>query len=463
MNDPDAQAFEPADTLPDEFPPQAGEALVLVVAAALVGGLTGLVGAGFLFFLEKGTGFRNGLIAAMAAWPPGTGWLAISCLVAGASALAAWMVSCFSPTAGGSGVPYVERILRGREQPRHGWVLPVKVVGGLVALSSGLVLGREGPMVQMGAVIGEKLGRLFPKMRGAWKPLMAAGAGAGLATAFNAPVGGTIFILEEVLRKTTPTAFILAAAATTAATYIQRGLFHASQDYTVPAIPESPAGAIWLFLIFGVVAGFIGTGYNRLLLWLVSLSERLRGIPVAARAAAVGFAIGGIAWFLPAWVGGGDTITQNVLNGRFQAGIFLGMLAVRFFIGPLSYAAGTPGGLFAPIIALGALFGAAAGCAQQAIVPELVPSPIAFAVAGMAAFFTATIRAPITGIVICMEMTGCYSLFFPLLATCLGAYLVPTLLKNVPIYDALAAPRNGTADEGTNPSAGCSKESGATS
>ena len=443
MNDPDAPIPKPADVdfLPDEFPPDAGTALLLVAGAALVGGITGILGVGFLFFLGEGTKLRNELIVTLAGWPLGTGWLLISCTVAGASALAAWMVHDFSPTAGGSGVPYVEKILRGREQPRHGWVLPVKFFGGLIALSSGLVLGREGPLVQMGSVIGEKLGRLFPQMRNAWKPLMAAGAGAGLATAFNAPVGGTVFILEEVLRKVTPLAFVLAATATTTAITVQRGIFHMKQDYAAPAMPDIPTSAIWLFFLFGAVIGFFGAGYNRLLMALVTLAERLRSIPGVVRAAVIGFVIGSIAWFLPGWVGGGDTITQSVLNGRFQIGLFLGIAAVRFFIGPISYAAGTPGGLFAPVIALGALFGAAAGCAQQIVAPELVISPVAFAVAGMAAFFTATIRAPITGIVICMEMTGSYTLFFPLLATCLGAYLVPTLMKNLPIYDALSAPR----------------------
>lgn len=450
MNDPDAPIPRPEDVdfLPDEFPPQAGAAILLVAGAALVGLLTGLLGVGFLYLLDAGTSLRNGLIAALADWPAGTGWLLVSCLTAGAASLAASMVKHFSPTAGGSGVPYVEKILRTCERPRHARVLPVKFFGGLIALSSGLVLGREGPMVQMGAVVGEKLGRLFPGMRNAWKPLMAAGAGAGLATAFNAPAGGTIFILEEVLRKVTPLAFVLAAAATTAATCVQRGVFHMAQDYTVPAMPEIPVGAIGLFLVFGSVIGLLGAGYNRLLLSLLSLAQRLRSVPAAARAAAIGFVIGSIAWFLPAWVGGGDAITQNVLGGHFQIGLFIGIAALRFVIGPLSYAAGTPGGLFAPIIALGALLGAAAGCALQFVLPELVPSPVAFAVAGMAAFFTATIRAPITGIVICMEMTGCYSLLFPLLATCLAAYLVPTLFKNVPIYDALAAPRNITRPDG---------------
>jgi len=447
MSDPGEPPAEESevDFLPDDFPPQLGPSLLLVAGAALTGLLIGLIGVGFLYLLNAGTALRNGLAAAMAGWPPGTGLLVFSCLAAGAAGLAGWMVGRFAPTAGGSGVPYVEKILRGHQQPHHVRVLPVKFIGGLIALSSGLVLGREGPMVQMGAVVGEKLGRWFPVMRNAWKPLMAAGAGAGLATAFNAPAGGTIFILEEVLRKVTPVAFTLAATAAIAATYVQRALFHMGQDYTVAVTPESPAGAVWLFLLFGAVIGLFGTIYNRLLLWLVDLARQMRKVPVALRAASIGLLVGCIGWFLPEWVGGGDAITQSVLSGPIPVGLFLGIAAIRFFIGPLSYAAGTPGGLFAPIIALGALIGAAAGSLQQIVFPELVPSPAAFAVAGMAAFFTATIRAPITGIVICLEMTGCYSLFFPMLATCLGAYLVPTLMKNVPIYDALAVPHDAPA------------------
>jgi CIC family chloride channel protein len=109
-------------------------------------------------------------------------------------------------------------------------------------------------------------------------------------------------------------------------------------------------------------------------------------------------------------------------------------------MGPLSYAAGTPGGLFAPVVALGALLGAAAGLGLHSFAPGIIPSPLAFAVAGMAAFFTASIRAPLTGIVICLEMTGCYELFLPMLAACTGSYLAASLLRSEPIYDALAKP-----------------------
>ena len=170
----------------------------------------------------------------------------------------------------------------------------------------------------------------------------------------------------------------------------------------------------------------------------MAFSGSLKNLPSALKAAVIGFLMGTVAWFAPSWVGGGDEITQSILASRSDVWLLLGLATFRFFLGPLSYSAGTPGGLFAPIIALGAIVGSASGTLAHTVVPELVPSPLAFAIAGMAAFFTATIRAPLTGIVICLEMTGCYSLFFPMLATCLGAYLIPTILKDYPIYDALA-------------------------
>ena len=427
--------------LPEEFPRNLVHSLALVGGAALVGILTALLGVTFLNLLSHGNALRQALVAQLQDWPPGTG---LAILMLGTSACAvfgAFLVRRFSPNAAGSGVPYVERILRGTEAPDHSFVLPVKFLGGLVALASGLVLGREGPLVQMGAVVGERIGRLFRFMPNAWKPLMTAGAGAGLGTAFNAPVGGTLFILEEVLRKITPIGFVLAATAASCAALVQRGLFGMGQDFHVSeSISAGPATTLPLYFSFGLAVGFLGVAYNRYLLSLVSKKSPAQKIPAIPRALIIGLIVGAVAWFLPLDVSGGDDVTQHVLAGQGGIIILLTIALARFVLGPLSYIAGTPGGLFAPIVTLGALVGAASGAALHAAAPSMVPSPTTFAVAGMAAFFTASIRAPLTGIVICLEMTSCFSLFLPMLATCLGAYLIPTLLRDEPIYDALAKP-----------------------
>ena len=426
--------------MPEEFPDRLRDSLVLVCGAALVGALTGFLGVAFLKLLELGNTWRIALTESLHDWPAGTGLAALALGTGVCASVAAWMVSRFSPNAAGSGIPYVEKILRGPGEPDHSRVLSVKFFGGLLALSAGMVLGREGPMVQMGAVIGERVGRLFKKIDNVWKPLMAAGAGAGVGSAFNAPVGGTLFILEEVLRKITPIGFVLAATAAVSAAYVQRGIFGMGLDFQMEDAAAGPISNLWLYLIFGAVVGALGVFYNRLLLGLVSPKSPLMKISAPRRAFGIGIVVGLVAWFLPNDAGGGDPLTQEVLEGYGSVGLLLAIALARFLMGPLSYAAGTPGGLFAPVVALGALLGGASGMVLNSIAPDLVPSPTAFAVAGMSAFFTASIRAPLTGIVICLEMTGCFDLFLPMLATCAGAYLVATLLRSEPIYDALAKP-----------------------
>jgi CIC family chloride channel protein len=203
-----------------------------------------------------------------------------------------------------------------------------------------------------------------------------------------------------------------------------------------------------VYLALGAALGLAGALYNKILLVLVSARNPLQKISAPPRALLIGGIVGAVAWFLPNDATGGDSLTQQVLQGYGTAGLLLTIAIARFFMGPLSYAAGTPGGLFAPVVALGALLGAAFGQSLHALWPDLAPSPAAFAVAGMAAFFSATIRAPLTGIVICLEMTGCYGLFLPMLATCLGAYLVPTLLRIEPIYDALSLKSKGSLSRG---------------
>jgi CIC family chloride channel protein len=253
-------------------------------------------------------------------------------------------------------------------------------------------------------------------------------------------VGGTLFILEEVLRKVTPIGFVLAAAAAISSAFIQRGIFGMGMDFRVTHVTAGPTANHGIYLIFGVALGGLGVFYNRLLLGLASTGNPLQKIPSPLRAFGIGAVVGLVAWFLPNDAGGGDPLTQQVLQGYGSISLLLTIALARFFLGPLSYAAGTPGGLFAPVVALGALLGAAAGISLHEFSPELVPSPLGFAVAGMAGFFTASIRAPLTGIVICLEMTGCFELFLPMLAASTGAYLTATLLRSEPIYDALAKP-----------------------
>jgi CIC family chloride channel protein len=181
----------------------------------------------------------------------------------------------------------------------------------------------------------------------------------------------------------------------------------------------------------------LGIAYNRAILGTLAVADRLHRWPVELRAALVGAAIALLAWFAPGMVGGGDAITQRMLSGTETVAMLSVVFLLRFGLGPLSYAAGTPGGLFAPILVLGSQSGLLVGILCHQWFPALVPHPTALAIVGMAAFFTAVVRAPVTGIILVTEMTASFTLLLPMLSACFAAMLVPNLLRSAPIYDSL--------------------------
>ena len=180
-----------------------GNLLALALLALVVGAAAGFVGAVFRLALEKADRLRDALIA----WAHGeqlAGFLIVVVASTAATLVAAWLVRRYSPYASGSGVPYVEAVLNGELPEAPFRIIPVKFVGGVLAIGSGLALGREGPSVQMGAAMAHLIGKLFGRNWPDCRVLLAAGAGAGLATAFNAPIAGAIFVLEELVRRFEP-------------------------------------------------------------------------------------------------------------------------------------------------------------------------------------------------------------------------------------------------------------------
>jgi CIC family chloride channel protein len=192
-----------------------------------------------------------------------------------------------------------------------------------------------------------------------------------------------------------------------------------------------------LFFVLGIVAGLIGVAYNYALLNTIEFAQGLARWPTELRAALVGATVGVVAWFAPALVGGGDPITQRLLLGVGTMSLLPLIFLIRFGLGALSYTAETPGGLFAPILVLGAQVGLYFGLICQLAFPSLNIEPVAFAVVGMAAFFTGVVRAPLTGILLVCEMTGNITMILPMLGACFLAMLLPTLLGSTPIYESL--------------------------
>jgi CIC family chloride channel protein len=413
-----------------------GNLLVLVLLALVVGAAAGLVGAILRLTLEQADRLRDALIA----WAQGeklAGFLFVVGTCAAATLVAAWLVRRFSPHASGSGIPHVEAVLNEEipQAPVH--LIWVKFCGGVLAIGSGLALGREGPSVQMGASVAHFVGKVCRREWPDCRVLIAAGAGAGLATAFNAPIAGAVFVLEELVRRFELRIAVAALGASATGIAVARVFLGDAPDFHVDALVYARAEATPLFFVLGAVAGLAAIAYNRAILETIAAAERLGRLPVELRAGLIGAAVGTLAWFAPGVVGGGDAITQRSLVGAEMLSVLPLIFLLRFALGTVSYAAGTPGGLFAPILALGAQLGLFLGLLCRLALPDLDIQAEGFAVVGMAAFFTGVVRAPLTGIVLVTEMTANVTMLLPMLVACFAAMLVPTLLRNAPIYESL--------------------------
>ncbi len=422
------------------------ELLTLASLAIVAGAATGVLVSIFRLTLALASDGRATLIA-QAHRLHVAGFLLVVVGCAAAVTVAAWLVRRFSVYASGSGVPEVEaalvRVLPPAPLRR---ILLIKFVGGVLSIGSGMALGPEGPGVQMGAVSARLIGTVF---RRAWvdvHALIAAGAGAGIAVAFNAPIAGAIFVLEELVRRFEVRIAIAGLGASSAAVLVShlflgdQPYFHVALSTHVSTVAPSPyaAAASWLlYLGLGAVVGIAAAFYNWVIIAALALSKRLGKWPIEAKAAIIGATVGVVGWFAPELIGAGNTIAQRIFAGAALAGEIPIALAVRFFLGPASYAARTPGGLFAPLLVLGAVMGFLVGSVCHAVFPGLPIDPQACAVVGMAAFFTGVVRAPVTGIVLVIEMTVAVTTLLPMLVACFAAMLAAYLLQSPPIYDSL--------------------------
>ncbi len=402
----------------------------------LVGLIAGLVAVAFREALAAADSFRDGLIA----YVHGHGLWAFPLppiLAAAGGAVAVYLVRHFAPEAAGSGIPHVKAVLHGLRTMVWHRVLVVKFVGGVAGIGAGLALGREGPTIQMGSAVGQMVGGWFSCTPRERRTLIAAGAGAGLAAAFNAPLAGLVFVLEEVQRDFSPGVFAATLIASGVADITTRLLTGQLPVFHVQTDPIPPLSLLPFALLLGAVAGLLGIAFNRGLLRSLDLFERLRQWPAWMTGGLVGLLVGAVALFAPIAVGGGNRLVESMLGGELSLLALASFFVLRFGLTMLSYGCGAPGGIFAPLLVLGAEIGLAIGAVAGQLLPGVVSRPHLFAVVGMAAYFTAIVRAPLTGIVLMVEMTGNYSLVLPLLVACLTAYGVADFLGDRPVYEAL--------------------------
>jgi chloride channel protein, CIC family len=410
--------------------------LLLAVLSVVVGSIAGVVGAAFRLCLLRADALRNSI----SGWAHGYGVLGFLLVFGGtalAVALAAWMVARFSLQSSGSGIPQIENELKKEWSGDPARIAPIKFFGGILAMGSGLALGREGPTVHIGACIGHLLARIFRCNENECRVLLAAGAGAGLATAFNAPIAGAVFVLEELVGSFDIDVTIATIGASAGAISFARIFLGQSPDFHMAPLHFPGFGSLPAYVIFGILLGLLGVLYNRAILTALALTSKLSRIRAEWRAALIGASIGLLTWCVPALVGGGDSITQQALSGNAVLPALAAAFLLRFLMGPLSYAARTPGGLFAPLLTIGSQAGLIFGILWCRWFSASGLQPREFALVGMAAFFGAVVRAPITGIILIVELTGSSNYFLAMLGATFASVTVATLLKDPPIYDSL--------------------------
>lgn len=404
--------------------------------ALVVGLVAGLIASFFRMALQR---CELGRIEWIQRLSPAWGLAAALACGACGSGLGLWLVRRFSPETAGSGIPQLKSVVMGEAELRWKRVLPVKFLAGIAGIGGGLTLGREGPTVQMGGATGLMVSTWFRVKQGEGerKALITAGAAAGLAAAFNAPLAGLIFALEELTGSFTPVVFVASFLAAVTADVVCRVVTGETPVFMLHGAPPPSLHALPVAAILGVVAGFGGVVFNRSLLASLDLFDRLKRFPPFAVGAGAGLVIGFAAWIYPGVSGSGSILSERALAGEIAIRWVLVLLAARFLLTMVSYGSGAAGGIFAPLLVLGSLGGLAVGTAAHAVAPGWAEFPQTFAVIGMGALFTAIVRAPLTGIVLMIELTGKYDFMLPLLVSSLVAYGIAEAMGDTPIYDAL--------------------------
>ena len=433
QNDPDDPY--PRIDIPPIDDANMGSLRMLTLLAIIGGILTGILGGVFRLALQGAQSFRADVLEG-AAEAPALRWI-VPVVLAGAAVALARLIIRWVPEAGGSGVQRVEANMRSEIGFAKMRVIPAKFVSGVLAIGAGLALGREGPTVQMGAVIGSYAGKYAQVSEHDRRTLSASLAGAGLGVAFGAPMGGAVFVLEEVARAVRTRLVLTALIGSAVAVAVMQLFIGRKPIFDVPDVSLETFWMIIPYAILGLALGAMGVYYNKLVIWMMDVMVKLPRLPPELKAGIVGGLVGLVGVFAPELVGGGETLNEAVLVGTYAVWAILGILIFRLLLGPLSYSLGTAGGLFAPLLVVGALTGALIAESINALVPAADLSPMAFAIVGMSTFFAAVVRAPITGVILIIEMTATTALAIPMILAAAMAVLVATAMKGEPIYDTL--------------------------
>ncbi len=410
--------------------------------AILIGAFSGLSAVAFhktLHWAEHNGIYR---VAEMPGW---MGVLGIILLPTLGGCIVGFLIKYWSPEAAGSGIPQVKAayfLKFGRIRFRAALG---KFVLGTVSIASGASLGREGPTVHISAAIASWVGRWFglaPRQIMALIPLGCAG---GIAAAFNTPLAAIVFAIEEIMGDMKHKAFAGIVMVAVIAAVIERSLLGTDSMFKVPFHPDHlSAVSLAASVVLGVVAGFVSHAFVECMLRARERVKLVRGPYSWMMPGVGGLLTGCIGALIYKNLGGhlgvmgiGYTDLSSALAGSLGLGVLLALFVGKFATTIFSYSSGGSGGIFAPVLFIGAMMGGALGVLTEMISGQAGLMPHVLALVGMGALFAGVIRAPVTSILIIFELTRDYNLILPIMLANLISYAIASKLRHVPIYEAL--------------------------
>ncbi|MGZ4826468.1 MAG: chloride channel protein [Terriglobales bacterium] len=314
-----------------------------------------------------------------------------------------------------------------------------KFICSALAIGAGHSLGPEDPSLQIGAGIASALGRGLKLSREKLRLIAPVGAAAGLAAAFNAPISAVLFVIEEVIGRWSAGVLGAVVLSAVASTVVQRWFLGFVPLFRIPAFQMFRAGELLAYAALGVVGGFASVVFAKAIAWLRPRLIRLPRWTFAIQPAVAGLLVGAIGFLgFPQVMGAGYEYVDQAIHDQFTWQL-LGILAgLKILSTTISFVSGTPGGMFAPTLFIGAMLGGFVGGAERIIFPHLTGSPAAYALVGIGVLFAGFLRAPMTSVFMVLEVSGNYSIIVPVIIANTIAYLISRSLQPAPLFDMLS-------------------------
>jgi CIC family chloride channel protein len=361
---------------------------------------------------------------------------------AGAGLVVAFLVQKFFPGARGSGVNQTKAAV----YVFDGYVPFRAVIGKFLtcslAIGSGQSLGPEDPSLHMGAGIASALGRRLKLSRDKLRLLAPVGAAAGLAAAFNAPISAVLFVIEEVIGTWSATALGAIVLAAVSSVVVMRSFLGGEPMFRVPPFTLAHPAELIAYAVLGVVSGVLSLAFTKIIAYF---RPKLRGLPEWTQyfqPAVAGLLIGFVGLRIPQSMGTGYPYIDQALHSQYTWEMLAILGFAKIVTTSLSFVSGTPGGMFAPVLFIGAMIGGAIGGLEHHFFPQISASVSPFALVGMGTFFAGFLRVPITSVFMVVETSGSYSIVLPVMISNTIAYLISLKYQKVALFDLLAKQDN---------------------